>query len=78
MKRDADTQEEKKVVPKRTTRMKRSTHAYCPRCHANQSQYGLKACEDCGLVFGMLHVEGNTRIRRPLRFTKKKQRASTI
>lgn len=31
--------------------MKRSTHADCPACLTNLSDYGQKACEACGLVF---------------------------
>lgn len=46
--------------------MKRSTHAYCPRCRANLSEYGVKACEECGLVFGSLQVTGSPESRHGL------------
>jgi len=33
-------------------RLKRSTHVYCPVCCINLSEYNMKSCEGCGLVFG--------------------------
>ena len=35
-----------------TRRLKRSTHMYCPGCCTNLSEYNMKSCEGCGLVFG--------------------------
>lgn len=32
--------------------LKRSTHAYCPACCTNLSEYNMMSCEGCGLVFG--------------------------
>ena len=53
--------------------LKRSTHVYCPACGTNLSEYNMKSCEGCGLVFG--DIEPVFGVPEPL---KKRTRRATV
>lgn len=60
-----------KKIPKIGVRLARGTDAYCPRCWVNLPEYGMKKCDNCFLVFGMLRLIGHPMVRvRPSRMTR--------